>query len=185
MKKIILIFLMLLAGIANAQVPTPNPCGQSRCVNETVVYGENPIDVNANYTFSISPSTTNSVISNGTQLQVTFGSPGSYTITVTKEIAGCPPVTSTCEIIVNPLQIPTITTVIVCEGSPSATMTSSLPGTFTGTGVTGTTFNPNGLTSGQYQVTFIAANGTCIDTTPITGNNEITPGPSAPVIGSN
>lgn len=176
---------MLLTGIVKAQVPTPNPCGQSRCVNETVVYGENPIDVNAIYTLSVTPATTNSVISAGAQLEVTFNAPGTYTITVTKEIPGCPPVTSTCEVVVNPLQVATITTVTVCEGSPIATMTSSLPGTWSGTGVTGDQFDPTGLTSGQFPVTFTPDAGVCIDTTPINDSNEITPGPNAPVIGSN
>jgi hypothetical protein len=185
MKTKILFFLMLLTGIVKAQVPTPNPCGQARCVNETVVYGENPIDINATYTLSVAPATTSSVISGGTQLEVTFTAPGTYTITVTKEIPGCGPVTSTCEVIVNPLQVPTITTVTVCEGSPIATMTSSLPGTFSGIGITGTSFDPTGLTSGQYPVIFTPDAGLCVDTTPVNGNNEITPGPTAPVIGSN
>ena len=186
MKKSILFLLFIgISYYSFAQVPTPNPCGQTRCVNETVVYGEFPIDLNATYNLSVSPSTTSSVISTGTQLQVTFDSPGTYTITVIKNIPGCPPVTSTCNVIVNPLIVPTITTLSVCEGSPSATMTSSVPGTFSGTGVSGNQFNPGSLSSGTYNVTFIANPGFCISTSPITGSNVITPGPTAPVIGSN
>jgi hypothetical protein len=187
MKKIALLtFFCLLSIFGYSQVPTPNPCGQSRCVNETVVYGDNPIDPNATYTnLSVSPATTNNIISNGTQLEVTFTATGTYTITITKEIPGCPPVTSTCEVIVNPLQVPTITTVIVCEGSPAATLTSTVPGTFSGVGIIGNTFNAGTLTSGQYNVIFTPDPGTCVDTTPISDNNEITPGPNPPVIGSN
>jgi hypothetical protein len=185
MKKLLLLLFLSISFITQAQIPTPNPCGQARCINETVVYGENPIDPNAVYTLSISPATTSSVISNGTQLQVTFTATGNYTITITKEIPGCPPVTSTCQVLINPLIVPTITTVDVCEGSPPATLTSSVPGTFSGIGIIGSTFEAGTLTSGQYNVIFTPDSGICVDTTPINGNNQITPGPTAPVIGSN
>jgi hypothetical protein len=185
MKTKLLFLLCLIAGIAKAQISTPNPCGQARCINETVVYGENPIDPNAVYTLSISPATTSNIISSGTQLEVTFTATGTYTITISKEITGCPPVTSTCQVVVNPLVIPTITTVDVCEGSPPATLTSSVPGTFSGVGIVGNTFEAGTLTNGLYNVIFTPDPGICLDITPISGDNQITPGPTAPVIGSN
>jgi hypothetical protein len=64
----------------------------------------------------------------------------------------------------------------VCDNSASFTLTGGSPagGTWSGTGVTGSSFNPAGLAPGFYQITYtVAGDGICTTTGSQTGEMEI------------
>lgn len=188
MKKVLLtILLSLLTLLMYSQVPTPNPAdGTFYCPNEVQVYGDEIIDPVADYSFSINPVTPFNIISNGDQIEVTWSSPGVYTIEITKTIGQCTS-TAQAQITVYPNVIPSVINDVLCQGNGVINLTANPLGSnplFGGTGVIGNTFEASGLLPGDYPITFTStdANG-C----PMSGNGliVITPPPSIPVIFTN
>ncbi len=182
MKRIVFsIILILLTIVLSAQVPTPNPANNTfNCLNEVQVYGDQIIDPLATYSFTITPAFPYTLISSGDQIQVTWNVPGIYVIEITKTIGLCSS-TSQATITVYPATIPVVITDAICQGNGTIALTANPLGTspvFGGTGVTGTTFNANGLATGTYPISFtsIDANG-C----PMTGNGSITITPPPPI----
>jgi hypothetical protein len=172
MKKIILLSVFTLLSIVGySQVPTPNAAnGSQYCVGTTKVYGDQPLNAGSTYSFSIVPTQAFTPITTGSQFQVTWNTPGVYTLSLTETNAsGCQAV-YTATITVNNIGTATINPEQACEGSTALIpITGSNLGTspiFSGTGVVGTNFNPTGLASGNYtvNVTSTTASG-C----PITG----------------
>ena len=88
MKKIIFtLILTILSVVGYSQVPTPNPAnGDFYCPNDVQVYGDQVIDPNATYSFSITPAFPFNVISGGDQIEVTWTTPGVYTIEFDKGV---------------------------------------------------------------------------------------------------
>jgi len=188
MKKVFIsILLILLSTIIYAQVPTPNPANNTfYCLNEIQVYGDEVIDPLATYSFSIIPAFPFNTISNGDQIEVTWTTPGIYTIEITKTIGQC---SSVGQAIINvyPPTNPTITVDALCQGTGTINLTSNILGTnpvFSGTGVNGTTFDATGLAPGVYPINFTS---TDINGCPMVGVGSITitPPPSIPIIFTN
>jgi hypothetical protein len=156
MKKILLIlFLSVLTSTLLSQVPTPNIAnGQSVCVNDVHYYGDQIIDPTATYQFSINPI--QPFVASGQQIQVTWSTPGIYTITMTETNAnGCELIT-TAVINVSDAVTATINPIEICEGEPVQNITGQNLGNnpvFSGIGVTGNTFDPAGLSAGVYNIT--------------------------------
>lgn len=96
---------------------------------------------------------------------------GTSTITHSVTASGCTG-TATADITVNPL--PTITPVsALCTNAPAITLTATpTGGTFSGTGVSGTQFNPATAGVGTHTVTYTAG---CATTTDIIVNTAATP----------
>ena len=186
-KLLILLLLTLLSVTVYAQVPTPNPANNTfYCPNEVQVYGDQVIDPLATYSFSITPAFPFTIISGGDQIEVTWTTPGAYTIEITKTIGECSSVAQAL-ITVYPPTIPVVIIDALCQGNGTINLTANPLGTnpvFGGTGVTGNTFNAAGLAQGVYPITFTStdANG-C----PMTGNGSITitPPPPPPTIFTN
>jgi hypothetical protein len=175
MKRIVFsLLLILLTIVLSAQVPTPNPANNTfYCPNTTKVYGDQPIDPLANYSFNTIPAVPFTVISGGDQIQVNWTTPGVYTVEVTKTIGSCFSV-STAIITIYPPTIPALPSLTVCQGNDTATLTAIPIGSnpvFSGTGVTGTVFSATGLAPGTYNVSFTStdANG-C----PMSGTGTVT-----------
>lgn len=183
-KYLFTLIIVLFAMISYSQVPTPNPAdGNFYCPNEVQVYGDQVIDPLANYSFNITPAIPFNPISNGDQIQVTWSTPGTYTIEIIKTIGQCSS-TARATITVYPPTIPVVINDALCQGNGTINLTANPIGTnpvFTGTGVVGNTFNANGLAPGNYPITFTStdANG-CVMTG--TGLIVITPPPAVPTI---
>ena len=172
MKKLILLSVFTLLSIVGySQVPTPNAAnGSQYCVGTTKVYGDQPLTPGSTYSFAIVPAQAFTPITTGSQFQVTWNTPGVYTLTLTETNAsGCQAV-YTATVTVNNIGTATINPEQACEGSTALIpITGSNLGTnpvFSGTGVVGTNFDPTGLAAGNYtvNVTSTTASG-C----PITG----------------
>jgi hypothetical protein len=185
MKKIILTLILTIFSIVGySQVPTPNPANNTfYCPNEVQVYGDQVIDPLATYTFTITPAFPFNVISNGDQIEVTWTTPGVYTITIEKTIGQCSS-TAQATITVYPPTIPVVIVDALCQGNGTINLTANPLGTnpvFGGVGVTNGVFNASGLATGVYPITFTStdANG-C----PMSGNGSITitPPPAVPTI---
>jgi len=187
MKKLLLILLSLVSLTTYAQIPTPNPANNtSYCLNEIQVYGDQIIDPNAVYSFNITPAFPFTTISNGDQIEVTWDTPGVYTIEITKTIGQCSSI-GTATITVFPATIPQITTTSICQGNNIINLTSIPLGTnpiFSGVGVIGNTFNSTGLVPGVYNITFTSID---LNGCPMSGNGSITitPPPTIPIIFTN
>ena len=187
MKKILLLLLLTICfTVSKAQVPTPNPAnGQNYCIGTQVVYGPQNITPGETYTYSITPTVPFTTISNGNQIQVTWGTAGTYTLEITTtNAAGCSS-TATATINVNPVNTATGAQSL-CEGTSTTLINPGLPagGTWSGVGVTGNTFNATGLTPGTYTATY---SGNDPNGCPFVGTVTVTvePIPPAPVIYSN
>jgi hypothetical protein len=188
MKRILLsLLLILLTIVLSAQIPTPNPANNTfNCLNSVKVYGDQVIDPLVNYSFSITPTIPFNIISNGDQIEVTWTTPGVYTIQITKTIGQCSSV-GTGTITVYPPTLPSVITSVLCQGNGTINLTSTPLGTnpiFTGTGVTGTVFNATGLPQGVYNIAFTS---TDVNGCAMTGNGSITitPPPPIPIIFTN
>jgi len=188
MKKIIFtIVLTILSLVSFAQVPTPNPAnGNFYCPNEVQVYGDQTIDPLATYSFTITPAFPFNVISGGDQIEVTWTTPGVYTIEIEKTIGQCSS-TAQATITIYPPTIPVVIVDVLCQGNGTINLTANPIGTnpvFGGTGVTNGVFNASGLNPGVYPINFTStdANG-C----PMTGSGSITvtPPPVIPTIFTN
>ena len=162
---------ILLSIVGYSQVPTPNAAnGSQYCVGTTKVYGDQPLTPGSTYTFAVAPAQAFTAITAGTQFQVTWNTPGTYTLTLTETNASGCTSTYTATITVNNVGIATINPEQACEGSTTLIpITGSNLGTnpvFSGPGVVGTNWNPSGLAPGSYtiNVTSTTASG-C----PITG----------------
>jgi hypothetical protein len=185
----IIIILSLITTIGYAQiVPTPNPVNNNQyCVGTTVVYGDNPLDPNATYTFDITPPVPFTLNTEGNQMTVTWLNDGTYTITITKT-DNCGTVQSSVNIIVNPALIAQIPLDTLCVGNNQIILTALPLGVnpvFTGTGIiNGNTFDATGLPPGDYIINFTS---TDVNGCPITGQTTITvlPLPPPPIIHSN
>jgi hypothetical protein len=173
-KYIFTLVLILITLILSAQVPTPNPANNTfNCINDIQVYGDQVIDPLATYSFTIVPAQPFTSISGGDQIQVTWSTPGVYVITITETVGICSS-SSQATINVYPPTTPLVITDIICVGNGTIALTSTPLGTnpiFSGTGVTGNTFNATGLAQGIYPITFTStdANG-C----PMTGTGSVT-----------
>jgi hypothetical protein len=185
MKKIIFtLVLTLLSIVGFSQVPTPNPAnGNFYCPNEVQVYGDQVIDPLATYSFVITPAFPFNVISGGDQIEVTWTTPGVYTVEITKTIGQCFSVAQ-AQITVYPPTIPVVINDALCQGNGTINLTANPIGSnpvFAGTGVTGTVFNASGLLPGNYPITFTS---TDVNGCPMTGNGliVITPPPVTPII---
>jgi hypothetical protein len=185
MKKIIFtLVLTLLSIVGFSQVPTPNPAnGNFYCPNEVQVYGDQVIDPLATYSFVITPAFPFNVISGGDQIEVTWTTPGVYTVEITKTIGQCFSVAQ-AQITVYPPTIPAVINDALCQGNGTINLTANPIGSnpvFAGTGVTGTVFNASGLLQGNYPITFTS---TDVNGCPMTGNGliVITPPPVTPII---
>ena len=167
------IILLLTCFTVNAQVPTPNVAnGQSVCPNDVHFYGDQFIDATSTYQFNISPAQAFNVI--GQQIEVTWTTPGVYTITMIETNASGCEFTTTAQIVVQNSVQAIIDPITVCQDGAIQNITGQNLGTnpvFNGTGVSGSTFNPSGLASGVYNITVTSqtANG-C----PITGTGTVT-----------
>lgn len=182
MKKLIFLAFMLLGIVANAQVPTPiSVAGATTnlCLNTVKVYGDQPIDPAATYTFTVTNGETINLITSGDQAEITWDIVGTFVLTITKTLNGC---VTTAITTVNVTNTPTgtIDPLTLCEGSTSQPLTGVNLGTgviFAGNGVNGTDFDPAGLAPGTYNVTATGtdANGCTIAST---GTMTITPLPT-------
>jgi hypothetical protein len=188
MKKLfILVLLTLFSLVISAQVPTPIPANNtSYCLNEVQVYGDQVIDPLATYSFSITPAFPFTSISSGDQIEVTWTTPGSYTVEITKTIGLCSSVGQAI-VTVYPLTIPIVTIDALCQGTGTINLTANPLGSnpvFGGIGVAGNTFNATGLAQGVYPITFTSID---INGCPMTGNGSITvtPPPPIPIIFTN
>lgn len=181
MKKLILFLIFTafsLLGIA--QVPTPNPVAgitTSVCLGTVKVYGDQPIDPVANYTFSVNNGETINLITSGDQAEITWDIVGTYNVTITKTVAGCVS-TATTTVIVTNNPTGTINPLTFCENDSSQPLTGTNLGnnvTFTGIGVSGTNFDPTGLAPGTYTVTATGtdANGCTVTSTEIMTINPL------------
>jgi hypothetical protein len=188
MKKIsILLIAMLFSITLFSQVPTPIPANNtSYCLNEVQVYGDQVIDPLATYSFSITPVFPFTVISSGDQIEVTWNTPGSYTVEITKTIGLC---SSVGQAIINvfPPTTPIVTIDALCQGIGTINLTANPLGSnpvFGGVGVSGNTFDAAGLAQGVYPITFTS---TDVNGCPMTGNGSITitPPPPTPIIFTN
>ena len=174
MKKLLTtLIIVLIAMISYSQVPTPNPAnGNFYCPNDIKVYGDQVIDPTSTYQFSIAP--VQPFTSANQQIQVTWTTPGVYTITMIEtNAAGCQ-FTTTAQITVQNVVQATIDPIVVCQGGAVQNITGQNLGSnpvFSGTGVSGTVFNPSGLNPGTYNITVTSqtANG-C----PIAGTGTVT-----------
>jgi len=174
MKNLLFSIIILLTSLtAYCQVPTPNAAnGQTVCPNETHFYGDQVIDPTSTYQFSIVPAQPFTAASQ--QIQVTWATPGVYTMTMIEtNAAGCQ-FTTTAQITVQNIVQATVNPIVVCEGGLVQNITGQNLGinpVFSGTGVSGTTFNPAGLAPGTYTITVTSqtANG-C----PVTGTGTVT-----------
>lgn len=174
MKNLLFSIIILLTSLTiYGQVPTPNVAnGQSVCPNDVHVYGDQIIDPTSTYQFNIVPAQVFNII--GQQIQVTWTTPGVYTITMIEtNAAGCE-FTTTAQVTVQNTVQATIDPITVCQDGTVQNITGQNLGTnpvFSGTGVSGSTFNPAGLSSGVYNITVTSqtANG-C----PIAGVGTVT-----------
>jgi hypothetical protein len=185
MKKIIItLILTVLSIVGYSQVPTPNPAnGTFYCPNEVQVYGDQVIDPLATYSFTILPAFPFNVISSGDQIQVTWTTPGVYTVSITKTIGQCSSVAQ-ATITIYPPTIPVVINDVLCQGNGTINLTANPLGTnpvFAGVGVSGTVFNASGLAPGNYPIAFTS---TDVNGCPMSGNGliVITPPPSIPTI---
>jgi len=183
MKK--LIFLMsftLLSLVGYSQVPTPISVGNlttNVCLGTLKVYGDQPIDPAATYVFTVDNSETINLITSGDQAEIAWDIPGTFIVTLTKTLNGCVTVMTTTINVTNSAT-GTINPQALCEGSGATPLTGVNLGTgivYSGTGVTGTNFNPSGLAPGAYIIT---ATGTDASGCPVnsTGTITITPLPT-------
>lgn len=167
MKNLFLsIIFILLTSTVFGQVPTPNIAdGQIVCPNAVHFYGDQVVNPTSTYTFNILPPQAFTVV--GQQIQVTWLTPGVYTMTMTEtNAAGCQFVT-VAQITVQPNIIATIDPIVICQDGGSVPITGQNLGVnpiFNGPGVSGNTFNPAGLASGTYNITVVSqtANGCSI-----------------------
>jgi hypothetical protein len=178
MKALLITFLLMVTQCicVQAQTPTPNIAnGQIVCVGEDKFYGDSPLNPTSTYLFTITPAQAFIII--GQQIEVIWSTSGVYTMTMTEtNLAGCQ-FTTTATITVKPNVLASITNSTICEDSPCFPITGLNLGSnpvFSGVGVVGNTFCPNGLTPGSYviNVTGNTANG-C----PINGTGTITIAP--------
>jgi hypothetical protein len=160
-----LIFILLTTTVFG-QVPTPNVAdGQIVCPNEMHFYGDQVVNPTSTYTFSIVPAQAFTTV--GQQIQVTWVTPGVYTMTMTEtNAAGCQFVT-VAQITVQPNVIATIDPIVICQDGGDVPITGQNLGTnpiFNGTGVAGNIFDPTGLAPGVYNITVVSqtANGCSI-----------------------
>lgn len=183
MKKLILFTILLLLGVvANAQVPTPNSVAgitTDVCLGTIKVYGDQPIDPAATYSFTVDNGETINLISGGDQAEITWDIVGTYVVTITKTLNGCV-TTATTTVNVTNTPTGTIDNQTICEGSSPTPLTGVNLGTgvvFSGTGVVGNTFDPAGLGAGNYVITSFGtdANGCQVVST---GTITITPLPT-------
>ena len=167
MKNLLLsLFLIFISTALISQVPTPNLAdGQQVCPNTISIYGDQVINPTSTYSFSILPVQLFTTI--GQQIQVTWTTPGIYTMTMVEtNAAGCQ-VTTTADITVLTNVTATINPIVVCQDASAVNITGQNLGTtpvYSGTGVTGTTFNPAGLLPGNYNIsiTSLTASGCAI-----------------------
>ena len=120
------------------------------------------------------------MISSVDQIQVTWNTPATYVIEITKTIGLCSSVAQ-ATITVYPPTLPIVITDALCQGNGTIALTANPLGTnpiFGGTGVTGTTFNAAGLATGVYPITFTS---TDVNGCPMTGNGSITITPPPPI----
>lgn len=171
-----LLLTILSCVSVKAQTPTPNPAnGQIVCVGEDKFYGDSPLNPTSTYLFTITPAQSFVVI--GQQIEVVWSASGSYTITMTEtNLAGCQ-FTTTAVITVNPNILGSITNSTICEDAPCFPITGLNLGSnpiFSGVGVVGNTFCPNGLPPGSYTIN---VSGTTANNCPINGTGTITIAP--------
>jgi hypothetical protein len=183
MKKLIFLTLFILLSVVGySQVPTPISVGNlttNVCLGTVKVYGDQPIDPAANYTFSVTGGETINLITSGDQAEITWDIAGTYVVTLTKTLNGCITTMSTTVNVTNSSS-GTITPQTVCEGSgltPLAGVNLGTGVTYSGVGVSGTDFDAIGLAPGTYNIT---STGTDAQGCPVnsTGTITITPLPT-------
>lgn len=167
MKKIILILAIILGCCltAKAQVPTPNLSdGSIVCVNSQLVYGPTVIDPAATYNFTITPAVPFTVISGGTQIDVTWLAAGVYTIEYDDNDA-CT-IANSAIITVQDVGVITITPIIECDDTGIYSIVSNQAGaTYEINSLPVGDFDTDILAPGNYTITasFTDANG-CVST---------------------
>ena len=176
MKNLVLSIIFILLCVSSyAQVPTPLVAnGQTVCVGANHHYGDQVITPSSTYTFSILPIQAFSVV--GKQINVTWTTQGTYTMTMTETTAAGCLYTTTCIITVQPPTTVSLNPIVVCQDGLPQTITGTNIGlnpSFSGTGVSNNTFNPAGISPGIYTInlTSTTANGcTTVGTTTATIN---------------
>jgi hypothetical protein len=176
MKNLVLSIIFILLCVSSyAQVPTPFAAnGQIMCVGENHYYGDQVITPSSTYTFSITPTQPFTIA--GQQINVTWNTAGTYTMTMTESTAAGCLYTTTCVITVEPVVIALLNPIVVCQDGLPQTITGTNFGSnllFNGVGVSGNIFNPTGLAPGVYIInsTSLTTNGcTIVGTTTATVN---------------
>ncbi len=110
---------------------------------------------------------------------------GSYTISYTVGSGTCAATqTQTISVTASPSAAFTGTSLAQCSASLNLNtlITGTAGGTFSGTGVSSNTFNPSGLSVGNYSVTYTVGSGTCAATQ--TQTISVTASPSAAFTGT-
>lgn len=166
MKNLVLSIIFILLCVSSyAQVSTPFVAnGQTVCVGANHHYGDQIITPSSNYAFSIVPVQAYSTV--GQQINVTWTTAGTYTMTMTETTsAGCL-YTTTCIITVLPPITVSLNPIVVCQDGLPQTITGTNIGSnpsFSGVGVSNNIFNPTGIVPGIYTInlTSTTANG-CI-----------------------
>lgn len=185
MKKLIFLTLFILLSVVGySQVPTPISVGNlttNVCLGTVKVYGDQPIDPAATYNFVVTNGETINLITSGDQAEITWDIPGIFVVTLTKTINNCTTTMSTTINVTNS-STGTITPQSVCEGSGAFALTGVNLGNgvvFSGNGVVGSTFDPAGLASGNYNIT---ATGTDANGCPVNSTGIITINPIPTII---
>ena len=153
MKNLVLsIIFILLCVFSYAQVLTPFAAnGQTMCIGENHYYGDQVITASSTYSYSITPTQTFSVV--GQQINVTWNTAGTYTMTMTESTSSGCLYSTTCIITVEPVVIALINPIVVCQDGLPQTITGTNFGSnlgFSGVGVSNNIFNPTGLAPGVY-----------------------------------
>ncbi|MEJ8758051.1 T9SS type A sorting domain-containing protein [Pontibacter sp. H259] len=165
------------------------------CTTATTAYTATSDVADATYKWSITGNGTivgaaldgtKTIVATGgatsTSVSVLAGAPGSYTLSV--EISKTGFGTQTCSqmITVNPLPVVTADPKSVCVGASVGLTGSPAGGSWSGTGVTGSTFSAVGLTAGPYTVTYTYTDATTGCTNSATATITVNAIPNAPEV---
>ncbi|TNE53700.1 MAG: T9SS type A sorting domain-containing protein [Bacteroidetes bacterium] len=132
-----------------------------------VISADGPVTLCQGDSVVLTSSETNGITwSTGeTTASITVKASGDYSVTA--EAGGCSSTSSIATVTVNPLPVISFALVdTVCTDAAAVTLTATpAGGAFSGTGVSGASFDPNGLASGTYDVSYSVTENGCTSTT--------------------